>query len=191
MFNIFEQPWTLLTAAAVISLVLAVLRTIWPEKKCFWHWLIPAAVVAAAFALDFLVQTDMEKIRAVIDTGIKTVERENAVKLGQIISNDYKDSYHNTKENLMRYCRELFSEPLVEKNKLMSLDIKLSTPRATAVLDVWTTFDRRSYVYQNYKPFLMTEMELQLQRQPDKKWLITRAEILELDNQPAGWRQLR
>jgi hypothetical protein len=53
------------------------------------------------------------------------------------------------------------------------------------------TFDKNSYVYQNYKSFFLTKVELHLQKQPDGTWLINRAEVLELDRQPVDWSHIR
>ena len=91
----------------------------------------------------------------------------------------------------MYYCRALLSEPLVEKNKKMGLILEISAPQATATLSVLTKFDEESYVYKNFKSFLLTKIKLELQKQQDKKWLVSRAEILELDRQPAGWKHIR
>ena len=53
------------------------------------------------------------------------------------------------------------------------------------------TFDKNSYVSQNYKSFLMTKSKLTLQKQPDARWLISRVEVLELDRQPVNWGHIR
>jgi len=191
MFNIFEKPWILLGIAVLVLLGLFQFRSIFTEKRRWWQWLIPASLAVAALGLDFFVKTDLEKIRAVIKTGIKAVEQEDCDAIAAIIADDYSDSYHNTKVDLMAHCRKELSRSPVEKNKKASLLIEMSPPQATAVLTVWTRFAKESYVAQNYKQLFLIEVKLFLQKQHNKRWLINRAELLELDRQPISWRQVR
>jgi len=191
MFNIFEHPWGLLTLAVVTLLILLMFHRIFPEKRHWWQWLLPAFLIAAAFGVDALVQTDLEKINAVISTAVKAVEEENPDAVEPIISNNYHDSYHNAKEDLMYYCRSLLSEPLVDKSIKRIVSIDISPPEATAVFTVRIVFDKRSYVYRDFKRLMLAKIELHLRKEQDKSWLINRAEILELDRRPANWRDVR
>jgi len=191
MFNIFEKPWTLIGIAVLVLLGLLQFRSIFTEKRRWWQWLVPALLAVAAFGLDFFVKTDLEKIRAVIKTGIKAVEQENYDTIEAIIADNYSDSYHNTKTDLMAHCRKELSRSSVEKNKKANLLIEISGRQAAAVLTVWTRFNKDSYIAQNYKQFFLIKVNLYLQKQFDKTWLINRAELLELDRQPVNWRQIR
>ena len=191
MFNIFEQPWTLLITAIIVLFVMLMFRRIFPEKRHWWQLALPAFLAVAAFGLNWLVQTDLEKIKAVINTGVKAAEKENCDAIEKILSDNYRDSYHNTKQDLMRYCRDLLSEPLVEKNIKRIVSIEISLPKATVTLTVRTVFDKRSYVYQNFKRLMLTKVKLDLQKEQDNRWLITRAEILEIDRQPINWKDIR
>jgi len=191
MWNIFEQPWTLLTAAIIILLVMLIIRSILPEKKHLWQLLLPVLIAASAFALDLLIQTDLEKINAVINAGVKAVEQENSDAIEPIISDNYHDSFHKTKNDLMNYCRRRLSEPLVEKNIKRIVTIDIQEKLATAVFTVRIVFDQRSYIYQSYKPIILTKLKLDLQKEPEKRWLIHSTEILEIGGQPFGWRDIR
>ena len=55
MWNIFEQPWTLLVIAAILALVVAIIQTFKSNRLFF---LIPLTVALLAPALDFAVRTD-------------------------------------------------------------------------------------------------------------------------------------
>ena len=191
MSNIFEQPWTLLIVAILVLFVMLIFRMFLPEKRRWWQLALPVFLAAAAFGLDFLVKTDLEKINALINAAIIAVEEENPDAIEAIISDNYSDSYHSTKKDLMHHCRAELSQPLVEKNKKTGLTIEISAPTATAVLTVLMKFDKESYIYQNYKPFLLVKIKLYLQKQPDKRWFINRTEVLELDRQPTNWRRIR
>jgi hypothetical protein len=188
MFNCFENPWGLITIAVVALLVLLILRSIAPQKCRWWLWLLPVILVIAAFSLDYLVETDLEKINAVIDKGVKAVENEDADSIEKIIADDYRDSYHRSKNDLMSHCRAALSEPLVEKNIKRIVSIDVQPPKATAIFTVRVLFDKRSYVYQGFKQQIVTEVQADLQKQPDNRWLINRVELLKIDFQPASWR---
>ena len=191
MWNFFEQPWTLLGLAIIASIVLWIFRAVLPEKCHWWQWLLPPLLVLAAFGLDFLVETDLEKINAVINTAVKAVEDENCDAIEAIISDNYRDSYHGTKERLMFHCRSKLAESLVEKNIKRIVAIDIQPQKATAVFTMRILFDKRSFVYQNFKQIMLTKLKLDLQKQLDNQWLITRAELLEIDMQPAGWKDIK
>ncbi|MHC4489579.1 MAG: hypothetical protein ACYS9C_09100 [Planctomycetota bacterium] len=191
MFNFFEQPYTLIGAAVLVLFAMLTFRSVLPEKRRWWQLLVPALVVAAAFGLDMAVRTDLEKINAVINTCIKAVEEEDCNAIEAAIAEDYRDSYHNTKRDLMRHCRRQLSQSLVKKNNKRACLVQLSPPNATATLFATIIFEKDSYVSVNYKAWLMIEVRLDFQEQADKTWLINRIEILELDRQPTNWSQIR
>lgn len=192
MWDIFDQPWTLLIVAILVLLGLMTLGSIFPEKRHWWQLALPGFLFVAAFGLDFLVETDLEKIKKVIDIGIKAVEQENCSAIEQIISADYSDSYHNTKNDLMSHCREVLLESLIKKNKRRPAIIEISLPQATVTLTVITHFDEQSYVYREFgKPFIITKIKLYLRKEQNKGWVINRAEILEIDRQPVNWKDIR
>ncbi len=191
MFNFFEQPWTLLGAAVLVLFGVLTFRSIFPEKRRWWQLMLPALVALAAFGLDLLVQTDLEKIRALVKTGAKAVEEENCNAIAQIISDNYRDSYHNTKTELMSHCRLKLSQALIEKNRKIGLLIEISSPNATVTLTIITHFDKQSDIYKEFfKPFMIIKTRLYLQKQRDKRWLLRRVELLELDKQPTNWQQI-
>jgi len=190
MSVIFEQPWPLLITAATVLLLVLILRSILPEKRHTWQWLLPALLVAAAFGLDFLVETDLEKINAVIDIAVMAVEEENSDAIEAIIADNYRDSFHKSKNALMHHCRTRLAEPLIEKNIKRIQAIELSSQNATAVFTVRMLFDKSSYVYRSFKQQMHVKAELNLQKQPDGTWLITRTEILELDLRPVNWKDV-
>ena len=190
MSVIFEQPWPLLITAATVSLLVLILRSILPEKRHAWQWLLPLLLVAAAFGLDFLVETDLEKINAVIDIAVMAVEEENPDVIEAIIADNYRDSFHKSKNELMHHCRVKLAEPLIEKNIKRIQAVELSSQNATAAFTVRMLFDKSSYVYRSFKQQLHVKAELELQKQPDGTWLITRTEILELDLRPVNWKDI-
>ena len=191
MLNIFEQPWTLLAAAVLTLFGMLTFRSVWPERRRWWQLLIPAAIAIGGFGIDFFVQTDLEKINVVIDMGIKAVEEKDCTTIETIIADNYRDSFHNTKNDLVSDCRMQLSSSLVEKGKKRACLVELSPPTAAATVFVLIIFDKNSHIAQNYKSSISVKARLYLEKQPDKKWLITRVEIQEIDRQTVSWRQIR
>ena len=191
MLDIFNQPWTLIGAAILAFFGLLTFRSIFPEKKAWWQWLLPVLITATAFGTDYLVQTDREKIIDVINAGIKAVENEDVRALEALLADNYSDSYHNTKESLISHCKRQLSQNLISKNKKTNQLITPSELKASVAVFMLITFEIDSYISQNYKSFLEIQGEVHLQKQSDKKWLITRMEVRKLDRQPVSWNQIR
>ncbi|KPK42001.1 MAG: hypothetical protein AMJ65_08345 [Phycisphaerae bacterium SG8_4] len=192
MFDFFEQPYTLVGAAVLVLFGVLTFRSVLPEKRRFWQWLLPVVLAGGAFALDALVQTDAEQISGTIETGAAAFEAEDLAALGQVISDDYSDSIHSTKERLLFYCRETLSQSLVVKARIKGLKLmNVSDANATVMVFAQITFDKNSYVAANYKPSLLIKARLNLKKRPGVGWLISRVELEGLDGQSVGWRQIR
>ncbi|MBN1391190.1 MAG: hypothetical protein JW947_00125 [Sedimentisphaerales bacterium] len=187
MFNVFENPWGLVTIAGVAAIVLLIMRSFAPRKYRWWLWLVPVVLALAGFGLDRLVETDLEKVNSVISTVVKAAENEDADTIEQLISDDYRDSYHLTKGALMGRGRSLMSEPLFGKNIARIASIELNPPNATVTFTVRVLFDPQSYVYQAYKQQLLAEVQADLRKQADNNWLISRMELLKIDFRPVNW----
>lgn len=191
MFDIFEQPWTLIGAAVLVLFAILTLRSVFPEKRRWWQWLFPVIIVAVSLGADSLVQTDLEKITSVINRGMKGIKNADYKTIESIIADDYSDSLHVSKARLITYCRQKLSQNLVEKNKKTGQLITISGPNATAVVFFIITFSKDSYISQNYLSFIQMKVELYLKKQTNNQWLINRAEIREINRQPVSWSQTR
>ena len=180
----------MLIAAAAALFVLLIFREIWPAKWRWWYWAIPAFLACAAFGIDLLVQTDREKIKAVLHTAVKAVEQENPNTLETVISDDYHDCLCSSKKALINSFRTRFAAPLVDKiiTRIISIEISSPPTSATAIFTARVLFDPRSSVY-DFKREVFAKVELDLLKKTDR-WLITEAELLELDLHPANWRDI-
>lgn len=187
MWNIFEQPWTLLGAAVVVLLGVLTFRAVWEEKRRPWQWLLPAGVALLALGLDLAVTTDLEKVNQVIKTGLQAVAAEDCTTIGRLLAEDYQDSFHQDKESLLRQARARLVPPAVQKTRKVGAKVQVTPPTAKAEVSLWITFDKESYWAQNYKPTALIAVDIYLRKQPDKTWLISRTEVRELDKMPINW----
>ncbi len=187
MWNFFEQPWTLLGAAVLVLFGVLTFRSVWSKKRKPWQWLLPAGVALLGVGLDLAVTTDLEKINQVIKTGLKAVEVEDSTIIARLLAEDYQDSYHKSKEHMVRECRARLVPPGVQKIRKVSEKLEVSPPEAKATLTIWITFEKDSVWAQAYKPTALVTMQLHFHKQPNRTWLANRAEVCEVDKTPVTW----
>jgi len=181
----------LLVLAIAALVTLQIVHIILTYERHLWQWFLPIILVVAAFGLDFIVKTDLEKINTLIRIARKATEQEDFDTIEELISADYSDSFHNTKDALMKHCRRLLSEPLVEKTRKTGMQVEISSPKAEVTLTAIIHFEKQSRIYIEYRPFVILKIRLDLQKEQNKRWLINRAEILEVDRRPVNWRDIR
>jgi len=188
MWNVFEQPWTLLGAAVLVLLGVLTFRSVWFEKRRWWQWLLPAGVAVLAVGLDRFVVTDLEKINRIGKTAMRAAEQEDCVTLGRLIANDYEDSFHKDKEALLSQCRARLVPPAVERIRKIGMAVDIKAPTATVTLTASVKLEPESFWVRSYgKSAALVKAQFWLRKQPDGSWLITRIEILEVDKIPTGW----
>ena len=188
MTNIFEQPWLLLVVSAAACLVVFIIRAVFPQKFK-WLWLLPVLLAASAFAVDYFIDTDTEKVRVVIAKLVKAAEKEDAEAMMSRLCDDYRDSFHPSKQALLNNCRWWLSEPVIEKNVLSIVSLKVEPPNAEAVFTVRVVFDPQGPVYELRKMMLF-KLRADL-REERGGWCFSRVEVLEIDLQPADWRRIQ
>lgn len=187
MFDVFDQPWTLLGVAVLVLLGILTYRSVCPEKRRLWQLLIPVLIAVVAFGLDFLVTTDREKVQAVVRMALTAVENEDCPAIARLIAPDYADSVHRSKADLMARCERELSGPTVAQIRRLSEEIEMSESQARVELSLQARFEDTSRVAREYKRSALARVRLYLQKQRDGTWLISRAELLEVDKIPMSW----
>lgn len=192
MWNIFEQPWTLVGLAIVVLLGVLTFRSVWYEKRATWQWLLPAGVALLGFGLDFLVATDLEKIQGMMKTAMRAAEQEDIATLGRLIAEDYADSVHADKRALMDQCQSRLVSPAVEQVKKIATVFEIAAPQATVTLTVSVRLEKESYWVRTYGlAAALVKAQFWLHKQPDGNWQVTRIEIEEVNKMPASWGMAR
>ncbi|MGA2092427.1 MAG: hypothetical protein ABSH16_03330 [Sedimentisphaerales bacterium] len=188
VFNVFEEPWLLLIVAGVAFMGVFIFRDILPTKGKWVFWVAPTFIASLAITLDYLVQTDNEKIATVIRKAVRAVEREDVNAIAPLISEDYKDSFNGSKKELVWHCRQRLSEPIIEKNVLRIVSLKVQGDDADAVFSVRTVFDPKGPIYSSVQMMLF-KFQAEFQKQGDK-WLFSKVELIEIDMHPADWHNI-
>ncbi len=191
MFNFFEQPWTLLGAAVLVLFGILTYRSVIPENRRWWQLLIPVLIAAAAFGIDALVTTDKEQITAVLDKGIQAVEDENFNAVESFLSDDYRDSSHASKQQLIDHAQRQLNMNMVEKSKRTNTLITLSGNKANVVLFMRIVLSKSSSVSQIYNvPLVQLKAEVNFIKQ-NSKWLINNIELRSVNSVSAQWSDIR
>lgn len=190
MWNVFEYPFVGIGIAFLSMVMLWLYRAFRPDKKRKWHFAVPFIIIALAFGLCFLVQTDREKILTAFNIGIKSFQQQNVEPIRQIIADDYSDAAHGSKELIVAYCQAMFEVAPVEKVTTFSRQIQIEPTTATFTMESMVKFTEESEMARMGKDFLIVKARLHFKKTPQKKWLLTSSEILELDRKSVNWNQL-
>lgn len=192
MLNIFEQPWTMIGVAFLSLIVIFVYRAVYPQKQRSWQLLIPVLIALLGLSLDYFVKTDYEKIDSLLNTAISSVADQTTDVYQQIISDNYTDSSRRTKTELLAYRQALLSQNVITSCKKTGVLINPpSNNLATAMINATITLNRSLSPELDGLNVLLVEAKAYLQKEPDKIWRIQKTEILELNNQPVSWKDMR
>jgi hypothetical protein len=189
MWNVLEQPWTLLITAAVLLLLVACIRPFVNEKYKRRLWLIPILVAVMGPALDLAVRTDREKIEDVLDTGVTALENEDCDVIASIISQNYSDSIHSDKADLIRSCRNILEPPLISKVYDSILDMNISGNSASVTVLGRIFLDKENKLVGTTE-VIFIKAQIELEKGSDGKWLISQTEVLTVNNRPTEWRNI-
>ncbi len=177
-----------LPIAIVVLISLVIFEIIRIRERPYWLWMMPIILCGLGFGIDFLIQTDNEKIRKVIYTAIRAVEQENCSTINKIISSSYHDSFHNTKEELMQHCRTTLGRPLINKITRTSQELEISAREANITMAVIVLFEEHSTAVEGYGVTAASATaRIQLRKEAGNKWFITEVEIIEVNRQPFRW----
>ena len=181
--NVFEQPWTLLAIGLWLDVAILIGARYRPLKFGRKHLLLGVALVVLAFALDYMVATDCEKINTVITKIVKASEQENAQQIINYIGPDYDGRVQESRQGFAAFARQLFSGPLIEKNYILERKLQLGKNTAVFQITAVSELDKSSQ-WAAWMPVAKTVWQVRLQKQPDKAWLIVWLDLLELNNEP-------
>ena len=190
MFNVFEYPFVGMGMAFLSMISLWLYQTFRPDKKRKWHFAVPFIIIALAFGLCFLVQTDKEKILAAFNQGVRSFQEQKIEPIRKIIAEDYSDAAHGSKKLIVAYCQAMFQVAPVEKVTIFSRQTQIEQTTAVFTIESMVKFTEDSEIAKMGKPFLIVKARLHFKKTPQKKWLVCGSEILELDRKPVNWNQL-
>lgn len=191
MWDVFEQPYLLLVSAVLAHMVVLVYRAIVPERQRPWQWLIPLALAGSAIGLDASVSTDTEMIQALVKDAVRAAQRQDISRISDCIAQDYSDSMHRTKGQLIDHIRSALVDNPMARLRVLGHNIGLiEGHKAVSMISVMANFKPDSLVAQTYRPIVFAIARLDLTKAPSNRWLIRTIELTEVDKMPATWPQI-
>ena len=186
MINIFQTPWLLVILGGISLVVITFVRQTWPDKQHWWQLPLPLIIAGAGFGADYLVATDYEKVETAIENVQQAAIDQQPETIAKYISEDYSDSVHRSKEQLIDFCRRRFNRPLAEKIKTLNYIPQIGRTEATVELKLIVHLDPQSD-YAMAGNFISVEMVIYLKKGNDKGWLISGSSIVSINDQKMGW----
>lgn len=174
-------------AAAALSIWLITSIIELRERSAF-IWLLPIILSITGFGLDWLVKTDTEKIKSIINAGQRAFEQEDLKLLGSIVSEKYQDSFHPNKQALLGHCNSYFAQPLCDSVTKTFMQMDKNQNEATITIAAFISFNENSFVVRDYGVLnAKVAVKIKLKKEADRQWRILTVEIIEVNNQPFDW----
>ena len=191
---LFLNPKALLILKIVLPILAAVLSgflilgIIQLKDKTFNIWLLPLILIIAAFCIDWLFKTDAEKINLVIRKSQQAVQQEDSALLSSILSEQYQDSFHSSKQALLRHFNSYFEQPLCDSVTKTYMQTNRQGSTAVVELAVFIAFNPKSFPVKDYEVSNATvSLRLRLRKEKDNQWRIYETEITSVNSQPFSW----
>jgi hypothetical protein len=183
--TILEILLPIAAAGLSIWLIISIIRL---HDRSSLIWLLPLILTIAGFGIDWLVKTDMEKIKLTINTARRAVEQQDLKLFSSVISDKYKDSFHPDKQALLGHFGSYFAQPLCDSVKWPSKKIDIKQDTATVDAVFFLTFNQNSFVVREYiYTTASVALKIFLNKEADRRWKIADVEITEVNNQPFVW----
>ena len=184
MSIVFENVWVLLTVAGVALVIVYGIRQAKPEWG-YWPLLIPLAIVGAAFGLDAMVQTNTEAINEIISSSKQAAINGDVKTLMAFVSPDYSDRSHRSKAAIENEVKQVLSAAAIKKVKIQSHLLTINAGTAHSELNVVVHLGEGNR-YTEMGSLVFVGVELSYEKL-GKKWFISSAEVVSVNNQPWNW----
>ena len=182
MYNIYETPWLLFSASIFVLIAVVTFRRISPDKCRFWQLIIPFALMASAFGIDYFVSTDYEKIELTIKQGVRSAVDADMDLLSPIISPDYSDNRYISKQDLLNSLGKLTTMANIRRIKIRQNFITLANAKASSEMRI-TVFMQPESEYAPANSLMFIELELEFEKRRDD-WLIRSIRVVSLNDDP-------
>lgn len=185
MTDVFDNPWLLLTVAAILLVPAAIARQARPQ----WGYrplLVPLLVALLGLGLDFFVQTDKEKIHAILSDCRRAAIAGDIGPINAAVCERYNDGFHRSRDDFIAAAERGIQQAAIAKVRFQRLDLTLQEQQAVMEIDAVVHLSDQSR-YAQYGSLLFVSLWLEFAKQPSGDWCIARAGVTAVNNQPVNW----
>jgi hypothetical protein len=176
--------------AVIVFNIIAVVRWFVPlERK--WLFIPPLTITVLAVALAWLIETDKEKIEKVVSVATQAVKEQRSADLGLLISPDYSDPVHRTREDFTHACRLWLGRVKLDNAAVTDLVLEIQNGKATALIEGVLRFGKKPGADDYLSGMAIPgKVRVTFEKTAGGKWLMRSTELLEIMNQPASWQRV-
>jgi hypothetical protein len=136
----YESPILLIIVSVALFCVITLFRNFMPEKRRWWQFVIPAFVFVAAFALDYFVETDREKVKArILEARAAVLSQQPQIIIGMLDA-DYHGQHGYNREAVAKRSRQYFTRPFAKKIRINYNEITVEGDKAQSILNTTVHF---------------------------------------------------
>ena len=182
MYDIYQDPWLLFSVSIFVLVIVVMHRRIFPDKCRFWQLIIPFALMASAFGVDYFVKTDHEKIELTVKQGIRPAVDADMDMLEPIISPDYSGNRYISKQNLLNSLGKITDKANIMRIKIRQNFIQIDHRNASSEMRI-TVFMQPESEYAPANTLMFIQLELQFEKRLDD-WLVLSVNVISLNDDP-------
>jgi hypothetical protein len=186
MFNPLETPWLLLIIGIITLAIGSFIRNnVSPRKGLL---LIGAGLLlaAAAFGVEYAFQTDNEQVHGLIYTCRTAIVENKPGLIGPCISEQYRDSMHLNKANLIGDAERIIRMAGINKIRFQTITPRFSGNSARVDFKAAVFMDPQKSAFAAGGLFFV-EMTIAFQKENNTSWLITSSEVVSVNDERTGW----
>ena len=182
----YESPLILIIVAVAVFCIITILRNFFPDKRRWWQFLIPVAVLVAAFAIDYFVETDREKVEArILEARAAVLALQPQVVIG-MLDIDYIGQHGYDRQAVARKSQQHFSRPFAKKIRINHNEITVDGDKAVSDLNTTVHFEESTQAGQ-YIPLAVIQAKIGFVRRNDE-WFVESVHIEKVNNkEPPRW----
>lgn len=189
MWNVTETPWLGLIISGLTFSVMMMIRQADPDKRNWKQLALPAGLLAVGLSLDYFIRTDREKIQEVFRQAKQMGVTKDFSGFNHIFSADYRDSRNRNRDELRRFCEESLAMTSLKSVRIRSQELDIRDGEATGDIRLRVWLHYRGEELEVQTPYWV-RLRGEFVRQPDGEWRIIGTEIVTVNDDPMGWREV-
>ncbi len=189
MWNVTETPWLSLIVAGLTFSIVMMIRQANPDSRNWKQLAIPMILLVAGLGLDFFIRTDHEKIVEVFKQARRIGVTQDFTHFNKVFAAEYRDSRNRNRDDLRRFCEESLAMTSLKSVRIRSQQLQIRDGKATGDIRLRVWLHYRGEELEVQTPYWV-RLRGEFVRLPDREWRIVSTEIVSVNDDPMGWREV-